>query len=428
MKNYKISVIGLGYVGLPLAVEFSKYFKTIGFDINKKRVLELKSGIDSTYEIENDDLKKVLINNDKSEKAQGFFPTDDVKFIEDSNVYIITVPTPTDKNKRPVLKPLRIASESVANFLKKGDLVIYESTVYPGVTEDICIPILEKVSSLSLNSDFGVGYSPERINPGDKERTVTKILKITSGSNDHVAKEIDQLYKTIIKAGTFLAKSIKVAEAAKVIENSQRDINIAFVNELAKIFNLLEIDTNSVLEAAETKWNFLPFKPGLVGGHCIGVDPYYLAQKAQEVGYHPEIILSGRRLNDSMGIYVANEILKLLVKKDIQIKDSSILILGITFKENCPDIRNTKVIDIINHLKSFNMDVSIYDPLADPKEVKNVYDLNLTTELNEKSYDAIVLAVSHDEFHDIEFDKIRKDNSVLYDVKNFIGDKADGKL
>tara|TARA_Y100001954_G_C15820313_1_gene609591 strand:+ start:2014 stop:3300 length:1287 start_codon:yes stop_codon:yes gene_type:complete len=428
MKNYKISIIGLGYVGLPLAVEFSKYFKTIGFDINKKRVLELKSGIDSTYEIENDDLKKVLIKNDNQKITKGFLPTNDVKFIEDSNVYIITVPTPTDKNKRPVLKPLRIASESVANFLKKGDLVIYESTVYPGVTEDICIPILEKVSSLSLNSDFGVGYSPERINPGDKERTVTKILKITSGSNDEVANEIDQLYKTIIKAGTFLAKSIKVAEAAKVIENSQRDINIAFVNELAKIFNLLKIDTNAVLEAAETKWNFLPFKPGLVGGHCIGVDPYYLAQKAQEVGYHPEIILSGRRLNDSMGIYVANEILKLLVKKDIQIKDSSILILGITFKENCPDIRNTKVIDIINHLKSFNMDISIYDPLADPKEVKIVYDLNLITELNEKSYDAIVLAVSHDEFHDIEFDKIRKDNSVLYDVKNFIGDKADGKL
>ncbi len=427
MKNYKISVIGLGYVGLPLAVEFSKHFKTIGFDINEKRVSELKSGHDSTFEIQDGDLLKVLTNND-ADNLSGFFPSNKLESIKDSNVYIITVPTPTDKNKRPVLTPLKIASESVARFLKKGDLVIYESTVYPGVTEEICIPILEKESSLSLNSDFGVGYSPERINPGDKERTVTKILKITSGSSDKIANEIDELYKRIIKAGTFLAKSIKVAEAAKVIENSQRDINIAFVNELAKIFNLLNIDTNAVLEAAETKWNFLPFKPGLVGGHCIGVDPYYLAQKAQEVGYHPEIILSGRRLNDSMGIYVANEILKLLVKKDIQIKDSSILILGITFKENCPDIRNTKVIDIVNHLKSFNINISIYDPLADPKEVKDVYNINLISEIKIKYYDAIVLAVSHDEFQSIDFQSIRKDKSILYDVKNFIGDIADGKL
>ena len=429
MKNYKISVIGLGYVGLPLAVEFSKHFKTIGFDINEKRVSELKSGHDSTFEIQNGDLLKVLTNND-ADNLSGFFPSNKLESIKDSNVYIITVPTPTDKNKRPVLTPLKIASESVARFLKKGDLVIYESTVYPGVTEEICIPILEKESSLSLNSDFGVGYSPERINPGDKERTVTKILKITSGSSDKIANEIDELYKRIIKAGTFLAKSIKVAEAAKVIENSQRDINIAFVNELSKIFSFMGIDTHDVLEAAGTKWNFLSFKPGLVGGHCIGVDPYYLAQKSIELGYYPEIILAGRKTNDSMGIFIANEVLNLMIKKGINLKDADILILGFAFKENCPDVRNTKVIDIINYFNKKNTKLTVLDPWANPDEVMKEYGINSVKKLpDKKKYDAIVLAVAHDKFKDLDKNSLKKENSIMYDVKNlFSKDQKDKNL
>ena len=427
-KNYKISIIGLGYVGLPLAVEFAKLYKTIGFDINNKRIKELRNGNDTTLEIERANLKKVLLINKKSNNLKGFYPTSDLNEIADSNIYIITVPTAVDVNNRPVLEPLIKASEFVGKFLKKDDIVIYESTVYPGLTEEICIPILESKTHLKLNSDFGVGYSPERINPGDKERTLTNILKITSGSNEKSAKEIDNLYKKIIKVGTYLAPSIKVAEAAKVIENSQRDINIAFVNELSIIFNIMGINTNEVLKAASTKWNFLSFQPGLVGGHCIGVDPYYLAQKAQEVGHHPEIILSGRKLNDSMGVYVANEVLKLLVKKDITIKDSNILVLGITFKENCPDIRNTKVIDIIQHFNDFGINVSIYDPYASSIEVKTAYNLDLINKIKMKFYDGIVLAVSHNEFLTLDYDLILKDNGIIYDVKGFLGDIADGSL
>lgn len=428
-KNHRIAIIGLGYVGLPLAVEFAKLYKTIGFDINDKRIKELRDGNDKTLEIENKSLKEVLlIDKNSINNSKGLYPTSDLNDLDDSNIFIITVPTPTDINKRPVLKPLIDASELVGKFLKKDDIVIYESTVYPGLTEEICIPILESKSSLKVNVGFGVGYSPERINPGDKERTLTNILKITSGSNEKTAKEIDNLYKKIIKAGTYLAPSIKVAEAAKVIENSQRDINIAFVNELSIIFNIIGINTNEVLKAASTKWNFLSFKPGLVGGHCIGVDPYYLAQKAQEVGYHPEIILSGRKLNDSMGIYVANEVLKLLVKRDITIKGSNILILGITFKENCPDIRNTKVIDIVQHFNDFGINVSIYDPYASSIEVKTNYNLDLINKIKMKFYDGIVLAVSHNEFLTLDYDLMLKDNGIIYDVKGFLGDVADGSL
>ena len=376
----KIAVIGLGYVGLPLAIEFAKKYPTVGFDITTRRINELKNAIDTTLEVDAEVLSSVLAPNLMAlqKRSFGFLPSLDRMDISDANVYIITVPTPTDKNNRPVLTPLLKASETVGNVLKKGDIVIYESTVYPGVTEDECVPVLEKTSGLEFNSDFFVGYSPERINPGDKNRTVTKILKVTSGSTPESAIVIDELYQSIITAGTHMAPCIKVAEAAKVIENAQRDINIAFVNELAKIFNLLEIDTEAVLKAAGTKWNFLPFKPGLVGGHCIGVDPYYLAQKAQEVGYHPEIILAGRRLNDSMGEHVATQILKLLVKKDIKIKGSKVLILGITFKENCPDVRNTKVVDVISHLHNYGMNVTIYDPWATPSEVQEVYQLDST--------------------------------------------------
>ena len=376
----KIAVIGLGYVGLPLAIEFAKKYPTVGFDITTKRINELKNAIDTTLEVDTEVLSSVLVPNLMAlqKRSFGFLPSLDRMDISDANVYIITVPTPTDKNNRPVLTPLLKASETVGNVLKKGDIVIYESTVYPGVTEDECVPVLEKTSGLEFNSDFFVGYSPERINPGDKNRTVTKILKVTSGSTPESAIVIDELYQSIITAGTHMAPCIKVAEAAKVIENAQRDINIAFVNELAKIFNLLDIDTEAVLKAAGTKWNFLPFTPGLVGGHCIGVDPYYLAQKAQEAGYHPEIILAGRRLNDSMGEHVATQILKLLVKNDIKIKGSKVLILGITFKENCPDVRNTKVVDVISHLHNYGMNVTIYDPWATPSEVQEVYQLEST--------------------------------------------------
>lgn len=419
----KIAVIGLGYVGLPLSVEFAKQYLTVGFDINGSRVDELMSGHDRTLEVEDDDLKKVIASDLISieKNGKGLYCTTAVGDIESSNFYVVTVPTPTDKNKRPVLTPLIKASESVGKVLKKGDYVIYESTVYPGVTEDECIPVLEQTSGLKLNKDFFVGYSPERINPGDKERTVTKILKVTSGSTPEAAKVIDDLYKSVITAGTHLAPTIKVAEASKVIENSQRDINIAFVNELAKIFNKLEIDTNAVLEAAGTKWNFLPFKPGLVGGHCIGVDPYYLAQKAQESGYYPEIILAGRRINDSMGSFVASEIVKKMVQKDIPVKGAKTLLLGFTFKENCPDVRNTRVIDIYQDLVEFGLDVTVYDPWVDLEEVNREYGImvsNSNLVLREK-YSAIILAVSHNEFLEIDLSEIKDEKSVLFDIKGF---------
>ncbi|MFT0714919.1 nucleotide sugar dehydrogenase [Flagellimonas lutimaris] len=418
MKNHNITVIGLGYVGLPLAALFASKYPVIGFDINNTRVNELQSGVDNTLEVEKDLLQSVLKTSNNNEV--GLYCSHQPEDIEKSNVYIITVPTPVDKNNRPMLTPLIKASETVGKVLKKGDIVVYESTVYPGATEEDCVPILEKFSGLIFNEDFSVGYSPERINPGDKNHTVEKILKVTSGSNPKAAKIIDGLYKNVITAGTHLAPSIKVAEAAKVIENSQRDINIAFVNELAKIFNLMDIDTGEVLEAAATKWNFLPFKPGLVGGHCIGVDPYYLAQKAQELGYHPEIILSGRRINDSMGEYVASEAIKQMIDNDIKIKNSKILVLGITFKENCPDVRNTKVIDVIHHLKTYRTNVTVVDPWASPEEVMHEYGVETTTNLPNEKFDAVILAVAHNQFLSLDMNTITNNNSVVYDVKSIL--------
>lgn len=418
----QICVVGLGYVGLPLAVEFAKKYPTIGFDINTDRIKELNSGFDRTLEIDDAQLSSVLkVDAEKFEAAgSGLFCTADISHLGKSTVFIITVPTPTDRYNRPVLTPLIKASQTIGKVLKKGDIVVYESTVYPGVTEDECVPVLEQVSGLKFNVDFFAGYSPERINPGDKEHTVSKILKITSGSNPEVAETIDQLYKSIITAGTFKATSIKVAEAAKVIENSQRDINIAFVNELSKIFNLLNIDTSEVLEAAGTKWNFLKFKPGLVGGHCIGVDPYYLAQKAQEVGYHPEIILAGRRLNDGMGEYIASQVIKLMLKKDIKIRESKVLLLGITFKENCPDIRNTRVIDIYNALLQYNVQVDVYDPWADADEVSHEYDIKLVRKPEAVQYDGVIVAVSHNEFNELDVPLLVNKNGIIYDVKGFL--------
>ena len=427
MKKNKIAIIGLGYVGLPLARLFATKYSVIGFDINKKRILEIMSGFDSTLELDNKILQSILV--DKSSDSNGLFCTDKLEEIKSCNYYIITVPTPVDINNKPILTPLLKASETVGRVLKKEDIVIYESTVYPGATEDDCVPILEKISGLKFNSDFYAGYSPERINPGDKKHTVDKILKVTSGSNHKTAEKVDNLYKSVISAGTHLAPTIKVAEASKVIENSQRDINIAFVNELAKIFNLMDINTNDVLEAASTKWNFLKFKPGLVGGHCIGVDPYYLTQKAQEYGYHPEIILAGRRLNDSMGDYVASEVVKIMIKKDINIKNSIALVLGITFKENCPDVRNTKVVDIVHSLKSFGVETDVHDPWADEQEVQNEYGITSTKKLSKKKYDAIVLAVAHDEFKKNDFSFLQKDICVIYDVKNMLpSSQTDGSL
>ena len=415
INNKKIAVIGLGYVGLPLAVEFGKKYFTVGFDINDSRIEELKNGIDNTLEIDTDILSSTLSNG-------MFSVTSNKNDIKDCNFFIITVPTPTDKNNRPVLTPLVKASETVGAVLKKGDIVIYESTVYPGVTEDECVPVLEIVSGLHYNIDFFAGYSPERINPGDKEHTVTNILKVTSGSTPEIAEVVDLLYKSIIIAGTHKASSIKVAEAAKVIENSQRDINIAFVNELAKIFNLLGIDTQEVLEAAGTKWNFLNFKPGLVGGHCIGVDPYYLAQKSQEAGYHPEIILAGRRTNDGMGKYVAQETIKKMMRKNIKVIDSKVLILGFTFKENCPDVRNTKVIDIYKELIDFEIKVEVYDPCANFEDVKKEYGIELINydSLNKDldKYSAIILAVAHSDFSKLNIKK--KPNQVIFDVKSYL--------
>ena len=418
MKKDKIAIVGLGYVGLPLARLFATKFSVVGFDINSDRIAELMSGIDSTLEVDKETLQSVLLKD--SSESNGLYCTNDLKKIKECNYFIITVPTPVDKNNRPILTPLIKASESVGSVMKQGDIVIYESTVYPGATEEDCVPVLEKVSGLKFNEDFYVGYSPERINPGDKEHTVEKTLKVTSGSTPEVGEKVNDLYKSVITAGTHLAPNIKVAEASKVIENSQRDINIAFVNELAKIFNLMDINTHDVLEAAGTKWNFLPIKPGLVGGHCIGVDPYYLAQKAQENGYHPEIILAGRRLNDGMGDYVASEVVKYMIKKDINIKTSSALVLGITFKENCPDVRNTKAVDVVNALKSFGINTTIYDPWADEQEVKNEYGLISLKKLPKRKFDAIVLAVAHNEFKNIDFSILLKEINVIYDVKNIL--------
>lgn len=432
LKESKIAIIGLGYVGLPLAVAFAEKFKTVGYDIDAKRVDELQKGKDRTLEVEDKELQAVLVKTpvELEEKGSGLLVTDANMPISSCNIYVVTVPTPTDKYNRPVLTPMLKASEAIGKILKKGDVVIYESTVYPGVTEEECVPVLEKVSGLKFNEDFFAGYSPERINPGDKLHTVTKILKVTSGSTPEVAEYVDQLYKSVIVAGTHKASSIKVAEAAKVIENSQRDINIAFVNELSKIFNLLGIDTQEVLEAAGTKWNFLPFKPGLVGGHCIGVDPFYLAQKAQEVGYHPEIILAGRRLNDSMGKHVATEVIKLMMRKDLKVIDSKVLILGFTFKEDCPDVRNTRVIDIYNELRSFDMEVCVYDPWADPAEVRHEYGIDIINGGNKPDlheYSAVILAVAHKEFKNWPIQKSQ--DQVVYDVKSMISKElVDGRL
>lgn len=416
--NKKIAIIGLGYVGLPLAVEFAKKYQVVGFDINESRVNDLNSGHDSTLEVIDANLKAVLNNS----KEKGLIISSNIDSIASCQIFIVTVPTPVDKNNRPILTPLIKSSQTIGSILKKGDIVIYESTVYPGVTEDECVPVLEKTSGLKFNQDFYCGYSPERINPGDKTHTVANIIKVTSGSTPEIGIEVDNLYSSIITAGTHLAPTIKVAEAAKVIENAQRDINIAFVNELAMIFNKLDIDTHAVLEAASTKWNFLPFKPGLVGGHCIGVDPYYLAQKAQKVGYHPEIILSGRRLNDSMGEFVATEVQKLMVTNDITIKNAKVLMLGITFKENCPDIRNTKAIDVYNALSNFNMNVDVYDPWASSSEVKDEYGIN-TIKSIETTYDAIIHVVSHNDFLDLDLGKLKNKNAVIYDVKGTLDKK-----
>ena len=425
-SNTKIAVIGLGYVGLPLARLFATKHAVVGFDINQSRVSSLKSGTDTTFEIDDVTLQKVLLY--VSSNAIGLYCTTDVNDIVDCNYYIVTVPTPVDKNNRPDLTPLYRSSETVGSVLKKGDIVIYESTVYPGVTEEECVPVLERVSGLKFNVDFFAGYSPERINPGDKEHTVDKILKITSGSTLEIGQKVNELYKSVITAGTYLAPSIKVAEAAKVIENSQRDINIAFVNELAKIFNLMNIDTQAVLEAARTKWNFLPFKPGLVGGHCIGVDPYYLAQRAQEFGYHPEIILAGRRLNDSMGEYVASQVVKLMIKKGISVNGATVLMLGITFKENCPDVRNTKIVDVITALTDYGITVTTYDPIANPLEVKKEYNLVTTNLIPTELFDAVILGVAHHQFLDLDLTKLQNSTSLLYDVKGVLGDAADGRL
>ncbi|MEB2779621.1 nucleotide sugar dehydrogenase [Algoriphagus sp. C2-6-M1] len=421
LKDAKIAIIGLGYVGLPLAVEFAKKYPTVGFDIDTKRIDEINAGKDNTLEVDDDLLQYVLVKDFAEEGSNGLFPTNQSAALADCTVYIVTVPTPTDRHNRPVLTPMLKASENIGHYLKKGDVVIYESTVYPGVTEDECVPVLEKLSGMKFNEDFFAGYSPERINPGDKEHTVANILKVTSGSTPEIAEFVDQLYRSVITAGTYKASSIKVAEAAKVIENSQRDINIAFVNELSKIFNLLGIDTNEVLEAAGTKWNFLKFKPGLVGGHCIGVDPFYLAQKAQEMGYHPEIILAGRRLNDSMGKHVATEVVKLMMRKDLKVIDAKVMILGFTFKEDCPDVRNTRVIDIYQELRTYDINVDVYDPWANPVVVSHEYGIDLksgSVAPDLTPYSAIILAVSHKEFASLTIQKSK--TQVVYDVKGYL--------
>ena len=421
MRETKIAVIGLGYVGLPLARLFSTKYETIGFDLNQARVNTLMTGHDATLEVPDDILQSAIDN--------GFKCTSDIEDIRHCNFYVVAVPTPVDENHNPDLTPLYGASTTVGKVISKGDIVVYESTVYPGVTEDECIPVVEKISRLKYNVDFFAGYSPERINPGDKFHTVEKIKKVTSGSTPDVAQIVNEVYASVITAGTHLAPTIKVAEAAKVIENSQRDINIAFVNELSKIFTRMGIDTQQVLEAASTKWNFLPFKPGLVGGHCIGVDPYYLAQCAQRFGYNPEIILAGRRMNDGMGEYVANQIVKLMLKKGIQVLNSNILILGFTFKENCPDVRNTKVIDIYNALKEYNLNITVYDPWASQEIVKREYEIEVINTLPQNKYEAVILAVAHQKFDGLDIKYYLKDLSVVYDVKGFLPEMLiDGRL
>lgn len=421
MENIKICVIGLGYVGLPLARLFSTKYETIGFDMNQARVDALMAGHDATLEV-SDDLLQGAIKN-------GFRCTTDIEEIRGCNFYVVAVPTPVDRDNRPDLTPLYGASTTVGKVISKGDIVVYESTVYPGVTEDECIPVVEKVSGLKFNVDFFAGYSPERINPGDKLHTVEKIKKVTSGSTPEIGKIVNEVYSSAITAGTHLAPSIKVAEAAKVIENSQRDINIAFVNELSKIFTRMGIDTQDVLEAASTKWNFLPFKPGLVGGHCIGVDPYYLAQCAQRFGYNPEIILAGRRMNDGMGEYVANQVVKLMLKKGIQVLGANIVILGFTFKENCPDVRNTKVVDIYRSLQEYNVNITVYDPWANPAVAKHEYGIDITNELPAGTYDAAILAVAHEKFHGLDVESLLNDRHIIYDVKGFLNrTQIDGRL
>lgn len=417
-SNKKIGIIGLGYVGLPLAVEFGKIREVIGFDINKERVVELNNGFDRTLEVDEEEMKE----------AQHLSYTSQLEDVKDCQIYIVTVPTPVDDFKNPDLTPLLKASEMIGKILKQGDIVVYESTVYPGCTEEDCVPMLEKYSGLQFNQDFFCGYSPERINPGDKVNRLPTIKKVTSGSTLDIAEEVDQLYKQIITAGTHKAASMKVAEAAKVVENSQRDVNISFMNELSLIFDRMGIDTLDVLEAAGTKWNFLPFRPGLVGGHCISVDPYYLTQKSESLGYYPEVILSGRRINDNMGVFIANKVVKLMVQKGDKIKDSRALILGITFKENCPDIRNTKVVDIVRELSNFSMKVDVYDPYALKEEVKHEYGINLV-EKPTGSYNAIILAVAHEEFKTLDIDALKNTYSVVFDIKGMLPkDKVDARL
>lgn len=426
-EKVKIGVIGLGYVGLPLARLFATKYAVVGFDTSSKRIAELSLGTDKTLEVEDSVLQNVLKPTNSS--AEGLFCSGDLETLKDCNHYIITVPTPVNKKNIPVLTPLIKASESVGTVLSEGDVVIYESTVFPGATEETCVPVLERVSELKYNKDFFAGYSPERINPGDKEHTVEKIVKVTSGSTPEIGQKIDKLYKSVITAGTYLAPTIKVAESAKVIENAQRDINIAFVNELAKIFNLMEINTQDVLKAAGTKWNFLPFKPGLVGGHCIGVDPYYLAQKAQEYGYRPEIILAGRRMNDSMGEYVASQVVKTMIQKEVQVKGAKVLVLGITFKENCPDARNTKVVDVIAALETYGMQVEVYDPIANTQEVKQAHGLVVQQNLPQEKFDVVVMAVAHRCFKELDYEVLLKEKAILYDVKGVLDTKiVDNRL
>ena len=430
-SNHKIAIIGLGYVGLPLAVEFAKKYPVIGFDISAQRIAQLNLGEDKTLEVLNDDLKKVLLGQRESLpiKKTGLVASSNIDDISLSNVYIVTVPTPIDVHKKPNLNPLISASKMIGAVLKKGDIVIYESTVYPGCTEEDCVPVLEKTSGLKFNMDFFCGYSPERVNPGDKINTLTKIKKVTSGSTPETAEIVNNLYQSIITAGTYLAPNIKVAEASKAIENAQRDVNISFMNELALMFERMGIDTNDVIEAAATKWNFLPFKPGLVGGHCIGVDPYYLTYKAESLGYHPAVVSSGRKVNDEMGVFIASKLIKLMIQKGIRIKDSNILILGITFKENCPDVRNTKVVDVYNELKTYNTNLDVFDPWANKKEVQEEFGISLIENWDQKHYDAIVIAVAHNEFKNIPFSKLSSNSTVIYDTKALVKrNLVDGRL
>lgn len=428
-KEYKIAIIGLGYVGLPLAALFASKYAVIGYDINQKRIDELKQGIDTTLELSEEALNGVLNTSDRiNDNAVGLYFTTEEADLKAANYYIITVPTPVDKNNSPDLTPLKKASELVGKVLKKGDVVVYESTVYPGVTEEECVPVLERVSGLKFNVDFFAGYSPERVNPGDKERTIDKIMKVTSGSTPETALEVDTLYRSVIPAGTHLAPSIKVAEAAKVIENSQRDINIAFVNELAKIFALMGIDTKAVLKAAGTKWNFMPFQPGLVGGHCIGVDPFYLAQKAQQIGYYSELILSARRLNDSMGSFVASEVVKLMIKNDLKVKNAAVLVMGVTFKENCPDMRNSKVWDVVDGLLDYGCKVVVFDPWVDWSKRRIPTGVTVVENLETSNYDAAVLAVAHQQFLELNVRSYLKADGIIYDVKGALLEKVEGRL